>query len=122
MSASTASEKTAAKKRTKTSDASSAKTTDTGVDAPVVKKSAKAAVKAASGATKTAATAKKTKAKTEAPAAVVPEERRRYYIEVAAYYIAERRGFNGGSEVEDWVQAEKEIDHLLRTRVIGSEA
>jgi hypothetical protein len=44
--------------------------------------------------------------------AVTPDQRN-FYIEVAAYYIAERRGFHGGCELSDWTQAEKEIDELL---------
>lgn len=48
---------------------------------------------------------------------VLPEEQRRHYIEVAAYYIAERRGFCG-SQLEDWVQAEAEIDRLLREGIL----
>jgi surface antigen len=40
-------------------------------------------------------------------------DQRRYYIEVAAYYIAERRGFMGGHEEEDWTTAEVEIDQML---------
>jgi hypothetical protein len=44
----------------------------------------------------------------------IDPEQRQHYVEVAAYYIAERRGFLGGCEVEDWVQAEREIDDLLR--------
>jgi len=40
------------------------------------------------------------------------------YVEVAAYYIAERRGFQGGSELEDWVQAEAKIDRLLREGIL----
>ena len=38
------------------------------------------------------------------------------YVEVAAYYIAERRGFDAGSAAEDWAQAELEIDRLLAER------
>lgn len=55
------------------------------------------------------------------PANPVPQlsaEQRRYYVEIAAYYIAERRGFSGGSEFEDWVQAESEIDRLLREGIL----
>ncbi len=33
-------------------------------------------------------------------------------IAEAAYYIAEHRGFTEGHEMEDWLQAEKEIDSL----------
>lgn len=46
------------------------------------------------------------------------QEQRRYYVEVAAYYIAERRGFGGGSQLEDWVQAETEIDRLLKEGIL----
>lgn len=44
----------------------------------------------------------------------VSEEQRRHYIEVAAYYIAERRGFHGDSTVADWAQAELEVDRMLK--------
>ncbi|MCM2306432.1 MAG: DUF2934 domain-containing protein [Sulfuritalea sp.] len=43
---------------------------------------------------------------------VTPEQRYRY-VEVAAYYLAERRSFDGGYAHEDWAQAELEIDRLL---------
>jgi hypothetical protein len=33
----------------------------------------------------------------------------------AAYYRAERRGFATGGELEDWIQAESEIDRLIQT-------
>lgn len=41
------------------------------------------------------------------------EEMRRSMIAEAAYHIAERRGFEPGHEVEDWLHAEKEIDAAL---------
>lgn len=41
------------------------------------------------------------------------EEQRRHYIEVAAYYIAERGGFNSGCDLENWLAAEAETDRLL---------
>lgn len=50
---------------------------------------------------------------------VVPAEQRRNYIEMAAYYIAERRGFAPGNPLEDWVQAEAEIDRLLAEGRLG---
>ena len=43
---------------------------------------------------------------------VSPEERW-HMIAVAAYLRAEKRGFTGGSEIDDWTEAEKEIDALL---------
>jgi hypothetical protein len=42
---------------------------------------------------------------------------RRAMIAEAAYYLAERRGFAPGRELEDWVAAEGEIRHLW-TRVL----
>lgn len=34
-------------------------------------------------------------------------------IAVAAYYLAERRGFAPGSEHQDWLDAESAIDRML---------
>ena len=34
-------------------------------------------------------------------------------IAEAAYYQAEKRGFQSGHEILDWLEAEKEIDKLL---------
>lgn len=39
---------------------------------------------------------------------------RRELIAEAAYYRAERRGFQGGSPEQDWIDAEAEIEALLR--------
>jgi Protein of unknown function (DUF2934) len=41
-------------------------------------------------------------------------ETRRAMIAQAAYLRAERRGFTGGGEEEDWLAAEAEVDALLR--------
>ena len=43
----------------------------------------------------------------------VGPEQRRHYVEVAAYFIAERHGFTAGREYENWVAAEAEVDRLL---------
>jgi hypothetical protein len=40
------------------------------------------------------------------------EEERRQLIEEAAYFIAERRGFQGDMVLDDWLQAEREVDAL----------
>lgn len=37
-------------------------------------------------------------------------------IQIAAYHIAERRGFHGGSAHEDWLQAEQEVDAMIAAR------
>ena len=34
-------------------------------------------------------------------------------IAIAAYHKAEQRGFAPGSELQDWAEAEKEVDELL---------
>ena len=34
-------------------------------------------------------------------------------IATAAYYRAKRRGFNNGDEIEDWLEAEAEVDGLI---------
>jgi hypothetical protein len=47
-----------------------------------------------------------------APAAIGPEERYDRVAE-AAYLRAEHRGFLPGSELQDWLDAEAEIDTLL---------
>ena len=83
-------------------------------------KTASAKKAAAKPATKpTTKTAAKPKVATAKPAAAsrtpLAPDQRRFYIEVAAFYIAERRGFKGGNALDDWAQAEKEIDQLLAT-------
>ena len=75
---------------------------------------AKSAPKAAIG----TAAAKPTRTRARKPAGV-PSEQRRHYVEMAAYYIAERRGFAPGNPLEDWVQAEAEIDRLLAEGRLG---
>jgi hypothetical protein len=49
----------------------------------------------------------------------VTPEQRRYYVEVAAYYIAERHGFTPGRELTDWTAAEAEIDRLLASGMLN---
>jgi hypothetical protein len=43
---------------------------------------------------------------------ITPEERWKM-IAVAAYHKAEKRGFAPGHELQDWAEAEKEIDKLV---------
>jgi hypothetical protein len=47
------------------------------------------------------------------------ESERRRLIAEAAYFKAERRGFAAGGELEDWIEAEAEIDALLDSRGAG---
>lgn len=39
-----------------------------------------------------------------------PEEEKRRLIAEAAYFIAERRGFQGDREMDDWLRAEQEVN------------
>lgn len=43
-------------------------------------------------------------------------ESRAARIAEAAYWRAERRGFGGGQELDDWLAAEKEVDEDIATR------
>lgn len=107
----------------------------TPVKAPA-KAAARTAAKAPAAAKVTApkkaeTTAAKPKAVASAPAAApkaaravkrhraVTPEQRRYYVEVAAYYIAERHGFTAGRELSDWTAAEAEIDRLLAAGMLN---
>lgn len=110
---------------TPTKAASSAKTPASGkkkavaVSKPVVKTVAAPAkpVKPASRSVVKPVAERKTTAKAPPAKPVKPplsDEQRRNYIEVAAYYIAERRGFFGTSALEDWAQAEVEVNRMLR--------
>ena len=111
-----------AKRPAKTADATPAKakpapkTKVAAKPAPVAKP--KPAPKAASKAAPKEAVAKPAKPRAKKPGGV-PAEQRRNYIEMAAYYIAERRGFAPGNPLEDWVQAEAEIDRLLTEGRLG---
>jgi hypothetical protein len=49
----------------------------------------------------------------DTPYSYVEPEQRRAMIAEAAYYLAERRGFEPGRELEDWYSAEGEIDGRL---------
>lgn len=48
----------------------------------------------------------------------VPAERRHEMIAKAAYYRAERRHFQGGDPVADWLYCEKEVDALLSKTIV----
>ena len=43
---------------------------------------------------------------------------RQQMIAEAAYFRAEKRGFSGGEEFRDWLEAEAEVDRRLRKREI----
>lgn len=77
---------------------------------PVVAPAAKAAVKK-SPAKKVAPA--KAKAAPVAARRAVTIEQRQHYIQVAAFYVAQRRGFAPGNPMDDWATAEVEVDELI---------
>ena len=80
---------------------------------PAVAKPAAPAAKSAptkSPVAKPKAAAKKV-GKVEGPA--IDQAQRANYIEVAAYYIAQRRGFTPGDSEQDYLNAAAEVDQLI---------
>lgn len=63
--------------------------------------------------TKAAAAPKRTEMPQE-PAPLTAEEREKM-IQVAAYHLAERDGFQPGKERDYWLQAEREINAMVNT-------
>ena len=67
----------------------------------------------ATAATAAAATPRPRAARKPAAQKQVTADERLRCIEVAAYYIAEKRGFTGGDPAQDWAVAEQQVDSLL---------
>ncbi len=44
----------------------------------------------------------------------ISDQQRYQMIAEAAYYLAEKRGFDGGDTLHDWHEASKEIDKALQ--------
>jgi len=128
----TPAKKAAATTKPATKAATTAKAAPEAAVAAVVKKTtakaapktaAKAAAAPAPAAATTAAVApakagKPRSAPRKKAAAEMPADQRRHYVEVAAYYIAERRGFTGGNHLDDWVQAETEVADLIARGIL----
>ncbi len=87
-------------------------TTNTGKPTPVKKRAA--AKKRA--APRKAATRKAGADKSNSSPVNISAEERWRMVATAAYHRAEQRGFAPGHEVEDWLNAEKEIDAVLSPR------
>lgn len=47
-------------------------------------------------------------------------EQRNNYVQVAAFYMAERRGFAPGNPADDWAAAEAEVDRLIASGQFGN--
>jgi hypothetical protein len=48
------------------------------------------------------------------PPAPLAEEMRRAAIREAAYFLAEKRGFAPGAELDDWLAAEAQVDRRMQ--------
>ena len=100
----------------KTSTANSEVTPKAKARAPA-KKVVAAPAAAAKTPVKKSAAKKSSPAKTSATPMVtrpaVTPEQRHHYIEVAAFYVAQRRGFAPGNPADDWAMAEREVDGLI---------
>jgi hypothetical protein len=77
--------------------------TSTPVSAPAPKAAAKAKAPAKAAA----------EPKLQKSSPTLSEQQRNHYVQVAAFYIAERRGFVAGDPVADWAAAEVEVDRLI---------
>jgi hypothetical protein len=53
----------------------------------------------------------------DSEAKTIDPEARRRLVAAEAYFFAERRGFAGGNELEDWVAAEIVVDSRLKQQV-----
>ena len=113
------------KKPTKTSAGKSATTPAKNAVKAAVKPTVKPAVKPGAPVKKPAAAKPKVEAsakpvRSRAKKPTIGQEQRRNYIEVAAYYIAARRDFAPGDPLQDWIEAEAEIDRLLAEGRLGA--
>jgi Protein of unknown function (DUF2934) len=80
---------------------------------PAVSAAAKPQASPASSPATTGAPGSKPNSLLASSMAPAPADLRRAMIAEAAYFIAQQRGFAQGSEVEDWLVAERQIDALL---------
>ncbi|MFB1488483.1 MULTISPECIES: DUF2934 domain-containing protein [unclassified Thiocapsa] len=55
----------------------------------------------------------------QAPCAPTTDERRNM-VEIAAYFLAEHRGFAPGGAAADWLRAEQAIDAMIADRLADS--
>jgi len=63
--------------------------------------------------------ASKSRHSAKAVSAVIDQDVRRQLVAAEAYFLAERRGFAGGNEVEDWVAAERVVDSQLQQKQVA---
>jgi hypothetical protein len=63
--------------------------------------------------------AAKVSSKSRAVRRNIDPEARRQLVAAEAYFLAERRGFVGGNELEDWVAAERLVDSRLEQKQVA---
>ena len=78
------------------------------------KKTAKKKVTKKKVATKKLAKKKVSRKKTAARKAAVSDQERYEMIQRHAYFLAEARNFQPGNEVQDWLEAERFVDGMLK--------
>ena len=64
-------------------------------------------------------TSKSRQASSAGSAGIIDPEVRRQLVAAEAYFLAERRGFAGGNELEDWVAAERVVDSRLNQEQVA---
>ena len=86
---------------------------------PAKKTAPKAAAKPVTQPVAKPATKPATARKAAAVAKRLDPAQRANYVEVAAFYIAERRGFAAANPMDDWLAAEAEIARLIASGHFG---
>jgi hypothetical protein len=108
-----AAKKTAASTKATPAKKVTRKTAASTKQAPAKKASSKTATGTKATPAKKVTRKSTTTAKLNTPSLNITSEDRWKMIAVAAYHKAENRGFAPGGELQDWAEAEQEIDELL---------
>jgi len=82
-------------------------------EAPAKKVARKTAAGTKEAPAKKVARKSATSSKSQASSIHISSEERWKMIAIAAYHKAENRGFAPGGELQDWAEAEQEVDKLL---------
>lgn len=80
---------------------------------PVDRKSMKTSRKTPPSAAQAPAKAGTVQEPKKSSTAVITSEERHLLIAEAAYYLAEKRGFQGGSPEQDWFEAANQVDNMF---------
>ena len=81
--------------------------------APAKKATKKTSIKPKETTSEKVAKKSATTSKPQTSSISITSEERWKMIAIAAYHKAEQRGFAPGGELQDWAEAEKEVDELL---------